>query len=84
MLTRSLSLIPPSRKALSLSDRGRVYHIIDAAAFSHGVPLSERFVDGFTHAMDGERDPRNLRLCFKIVPKVLSPLFRVRIPVCGV
>jgi hypothetical protein len=60
-------------QALSLSDRGRTFAIVDIVAFKlkSGV-LGEEFVDGFTNCMDGERDPRNLRMCFSIIPKIMT------------
>ena len=30
------------------------------------------FARGFSQCMEGERDPRNLLLCFEIIPKILS------------
>lgn len=57
-------------QALALSDRRNAYIIIQAAV-ERGAPIApagpEGAAMGLTHAMDGERDPRNLTLCFKLV-----------------
>ena len=57
-------------QALALSDRRNAYIILQAAV-ERGAPIApagpEGAAMGLTHAMDGERDPRNLTLCFKLV-----------------
>jgi hypothetical protein len=58
-------------QALSLTDRNNAYNIVQSAivrlALSSAL-LGDNVVMAFVGIMDGERDPRNLRLCFSIIP----------------
>lgn len=60
-------------QSLSLSDRHNAYQIVYTAVvrldFSPAL-LGDKVLMGFVGIMDGERDPRNLRLCFSIIPTV--------------
>ena len=60
-------------QSLSLSDRHNAYQIVFTAVvrldFAPAL-LGEKVVTGFVAIMDGERDPRNLRLCFSIIPTI--------------
>jgi DNA repair/transcription protein MET18/MMS19 len=62
-------------QALSLSDRRNAYRVLQAG-LERGAPLApagpEGAVLGLTHAMDGERDPRNLVLCFGLVRALVA------------
>lgn len=63
-------------QGLSLSDRGRVFSLIDSAFKLDLQPQADEFIDGFTSCMDGERDPRNLRTCFALIPKFVAGVMR--------
>lgn len=58
-------------QSLSLSDRHNAYQIVHSAVVRLDLApalMGDKVVMGFVGVMDGERDPRNLRLCFSIIP----------------
>ena len=62
-------------QSLALTDRRRAYEVMQWAASNPELPgevMCAGFARGFAQCMDGERDPRNLMLCFSIIPSILS------------
>jgi DNA repair/transcription protein MET18/MMS19 len=62
-------------QSLALTDRRHAYEVMQWAAANPELPgevMCAGFARGFAQCMDGERDPRNLLLCFQIIPKILA------------
>jgi DNA repair/transcription protein MET18/MMS19 len=58
-------------QSLSLSDRNNAYQIVHSVIVRFDLApsiMGESVLMGFVGIMDGERDPRNLKLCFSIIP----------------
>jgi DNA repair/transcription protein MET18/MMS19 len=57
-------------QALALADRHNAYQIVHSAVVRLDLGpalLGDNVLMGYVGIMDGERDPRNLRLCFSII-----------------
>ena len=62
-------------QSLSLSDRNNAYQLVHAAVVRFALApaaLGDNAVLGFVGIMDGERDPRNLKLCFSVIPPLAA------------
>lgn len=62
-------------QSYSQSTRSAVYQVIDQLIERYASALrsiNNEFVFGFTQILDGEKDPRNLMLAFKIVKNIVD------------
>jgi DNA repair/transcription protein MET18/MMS19 len=62
-------------QSLALTERRHAYELMQWASANPELPgevMCAGFARGFAQCMDGERDPRNLMLCFAIIPSILA------------
>ncbi|EKX39630.1 hypothetical protein GUITHDRAFT_143405 [Guillardia theta CCMP2712] len=62
-------------QSLALSDRHKAFGLVEEALGRLELPLSEQDVDVlecWVQCMNGERDPRNLLLCFRLIPRIAA------------
>jgi hypothetical protein len=62
-------------QSMPQSVRKLIFETVDALIESYPTGIAELksdFVFGFIQAMDGEKDPRNLLICFRTVPKIVK------------
>eukprot|EP00286_Rhodomonas_abbreviata_P029927 CAMPEP_0181296998 /NCGR_PEP_ID=MMETSP1101-20121128/5000_1 /TAXON_ID=46948 /ORGANISM="Rhodomonas abbreviata, Strain Caron Lab Isolate" /LENGTH=367 /DNA_ID=CAMNT_0023401895 /DNA_START=25 /DNA_END=1125 /DNA_ORIENTATION=+ len=70
-------------QSLPLANRHNVYSImqtvLDGERYKEVLSgLDINMVDAFGHCMDGERDPRNLLLCFTIIPLLTQQFLKTK------
>eukprot|EP00960_Hanusia_phi_P025920 745964-Hanusia_phi.AAC.1 len=62
-------------QSLALSDRHNAYVLVEMALDKLQLPLFEQHDDVlgcWVQCMNGERDPRNLLLCFRLIPRIAA------------